>query len=202
MMTELICESMNDWLHPRCIVPPQGHTQDDPIMHALTIAFHSQKRIGWDQFFCGQLSTDWTKVIAIYYCDRCPGNAFTPEQWIWTTIDALWTFSMTLWHQRCAYYHGVNGIITLEWKQKATALHTMDIYHQTISNVTPMDNIILHWHSVTTILNWMKQHLDAYLATTEVICKWNVKARWTFMDQPFLSCTASLYRVWGRSHIK
>ena len=114
MLTDLICDSMNNWIQRQRIVPPQENTQDEPIMHAITIAFHSQKRIGWDQFFCGRLLTDWNKAIDIYYHDRRPGNAYTPEQWMRTTINAIWTFLMTLWRQRCTSYHGVNGIITLE----------------------------------------------------------------------------------------
>ena len=82
---------------------------------------------------------------------------------------------MTLWHQCCAYYHSVNSILTLEWKCKAMALHATEVYQQMIGTVTPMENLILHHNHLTTILNWMKQHLDAYLATTEVICKWNVE---------------------------
>ena len=82
---------------------------------------------------------------------------------------------MMLWQQRCTAYHGVNGIITLKWKCKDMALQAMEIYHQMIGTVNPMENIILHWHSMNNILNWTKQHLDAYLATAEVICEWNVE---------------------------
>lgn len=175
VLTDLICDSMNNWIQRRRIVPPQENNPDEPIMQAITIAFHSQKRIGWDQFFRGRLSTDWNKAIDIYYRDRRPGNAYTPEQWMRTTINAIWTFSMTLWRQRCTSYHGSNGIITLERQRKDTALQATEIYQKTIGTVNPMENIILHRHSVNNLLNWTKQHLDAYLATAEVICEWNVE---------------------------
>ena len=92
-----------------------------------------------------------------------------------TTIDVLWTFSLTLWHQQCASYHGVNDINMLERKCKAMAIHAMEVFQETIGAVTAMANLLLHWHSLNTMMNWTKQHLDAYLATAEVICKWNVE---------------------------
>ena len=51
VMTDLICASMDNWIQRRHIIPPLENTQDEPIMTAIIIAFHSQKRIGWDQFF-------------------------------------------------------------------------------------------------------------------------------------------------------
>ena len=68
-------------------------------MLTLTMAFNSQKQIGWDQSFCSQLLKDWLMAIETYYHECQPGPTVTPDQWIRTTIDALWTFSMTLWRQ-------------------------------------------------------------------------------------------------------
>jgi hypothetical protein len=46
----------------------------------------------------------------------------------------------------------------------------------TLTRVSPQsDSHIIHRHNINTILNWMKQHLDAYLATAEVICEWNIE---------------------------
>ena len=39
----------------------------------------------------------------------------------------------------------------------------------TIGNVSPMDSIVLHQAHIAEILNWTKEHLDAYLASAEVI---------------------------------
>ena len=85
-------------------------------------------------------------------------------------------FSMTLWHQCCcATYHGDNSAITLERHRKETAAQATTIYNETIGNVLPSDSLILHKAKLTEILNWTKQHLDAYLATAEVICDWNIE---------------------------
>jgi hypothetical protein len=92
-----------------------------------------------------------------------------------TTIDAIWKFAMTLWRHCCTTYHGDNGALTKEQRQKAMATTTTTIYNDTIGNVRPSDGLILHQAKITKILHWTKQHLDAYLATAEVICKWNIK---------------------------
>ena len=63
----------------------------------------------------------------------------------------------------------MNGINTLKQKHKDTAIHATEVYHEMAGAVTPMANLILHHHSLNTMMNWTKQHLDAYLATAEVI---------------------------------
>ena len=92
-----------------------------------------------------------------------------------TTINALWDFSLTLWRHRNATYHGVDGTLTLERKRKDTSLKAAAVYHDTVGKLIPSDDILLHRKRLTEILNWTKQHLDAYLATAEVICEWNVE---------------------------
>ena len=118
VLTNILCDSMEHWIHCHQIMPPQWNTAEEHIMTAITTAFNSQKQIGWDQFFHGWLSTEWLNVIKIYYHKWRPGYIFSPDQWMWTTIDTLWTFSLTLWCQWCESYHGVNGINTLEQKCK------------------------------------------------------------------------------------
>jgi hypothetical protein len=91
------------------------------------------------------------------------------------TITALWTFSLNLWRQRNAEYHGENGVLSKERIRKATATLATQVYQDTIGSVLPSDGLILHRQQISSILNWTKQHLDAYLATAEVICEWNVE---------------------------
>jgi hypothetical protein len=142
---------------------------------ALTTAFQSQHRIGWDQFFRGRIANDWKNAIGIYYHERHPGTAFTPDQWMRTTIDALWKFSMTLWRQRNASLHGENSILTLEKRRKETAIKAAAVYRETIGKVRPSDGLILHRQQILDILTWTKQHHDAYLVTAEVVCEWNIE---------------------------
>ena len=58
---------MEHWINQKQIPPPQWTVPEEPIMMAITSAFHSQKNIGWDQFFHGQLSKAWLMVIEVYY---------------------------------------------------------------------------------------------------------------------------------------
>jgi hypothetical protein len=92
-----------------------------------------------------------------------------------TTIDALWKFSMTIWRQRNASLHGENSILSLEKIRKETAAKAATVYQATIGKVRPSDGRILHRKQITDILTWTKQHLDAYLATAEVVCEWNIE---------------------------
>ena len=96
-MTNLLCDSMDHWIHHHCHKPPQWPIIKELIMLTLTMVFNSQKQIGCDQFFCGQLLKDWLMAIETYYHECQPVPTFTPDEWMQTTIDALLTFSMTLW---------------------------------------------------------------------------------------------------------
>jgi hypothetical protein len=175
ILANLLCDSMHSWVHRTRITPPTWPTPTEPIMDSITTAFNSQRRIGWDQFFRGRISRAWKDAIRHYYHDRKPGDSFTPDHWMRTTIAGIWKFAMTLWRQRCATYHGEKSALTLEKRRKAAATDATTIYNETIGNVCPSDGIILHRAKINEILNWTKQHLDAYLATAEVICEWNIE---------------------------
>jgi hypothetical protein len=72
----------------------------------------------------------------------------------------------------------------IPWQKRITHPRTMTKEHGQRSNNSLSSN---NWNSITIrrphtslrrnyrILNWTKQHLDAYLATVEVICKQNVE---------------------------
>ena len=181
-MTDIICMTMSHWIQWQHITPPNWLTPSEPIMTMITRAFQSQTWIGWDQFFQGRLTNEWSLAIATYYHEQQPGHSFTPEHWMRMTINAVWDFSLTLWHHRCETYHGTQSVNTLECKWKEMALQAQAVYNETIGSNHPMMNLILHQQSLQSILTWMKQHLDAYLATAEVLCKWNVEPRWALSD--------------------
>jgi hypothetical protein len=174
-MIDLICDSLDSWLQRSRITPPTWQPPEDPIEIALSQAFASQRRIGWDQFLRGRLAIDWKHAIHLHYCDTRPGESFNADHWLRTTIDAIWKFAMTLWRQRCATYHGENGALTKEQQRKHTAQEATAVYQATIGHVLPSDSLVLHRAKIADILNWTKQHLDAYLATAEVICEQNVE---------------------------
>jgi hypothetical protein len=80
-----------------------------------------------------------------------------------TTIDAIWTFALTLWRQRNHKLHGHNGQLSLEAKQQKSLIRATVVYHDTLDDAP-----------AAGMINWTKQHLDAYLATAEMACEWNV----------------------------
>ena len=83
-------------------------------MLQLTAAFKSQCKIGWDHFFRGCIAKDWRPAIQTYYREQQPGTSFTPDQWMRTTIDAIWKLALSLWQQRNAALHGPDSSLTLE----------------------------------------------------------------------------------------
>ena len=174
-MATLLCDSMHSWIDQTRITPPTWPQPEEPIMTDIKRAFDSQCKIGWDQFFRGRVAKDWKTAIRTYYRERRPGDSFTPDQWMRTTIDALWKFAMTLWRQRNTSYHGEKSALTMEKQRKETAAKATEVYQATIGHIKPSDSVMLHRAKVTEILNWTKQHLDAYLATAEVICEQNVE---------------------------
>ena len=92
-----------------------------------------------------------------------------------TTIDAIWKLALTLWQQRNATLHGPNSSLTLECQRKEAVTRATTVYQETLGNISPSDSFILHRARIDQILNWTKQHLDAYLATAEVVCEQNME---------------------------
>ena len=86
-----------------------------------------------------------------------------------TTITELWKFSITIWKQRNTEVHGTDSAISLEKRRKETALEAERVYNETIGKVSQTDSIVLHHTRIEVILKWTKEHLDAYLASADVI---------------------------------
>jgi hypothetical protein len=169
IMTHLICNSMDSWLARRPIVMPARNGPEEPIQKQICIAFAAQAAIGWDQFFRGCIAKAWRKPIGTYYKIRQSGNSFTPDQWMRTVIKELWEFSITIWKQRNAELHGTDGAVSMEQRRKDTANEAVAVYHSTIGKVSPTDSVVLYHARIEEILKWTKEHLDAYLASADVI---------------------------------
>jgi hypothetical protein len=43
------------------------------------------------------------------------------------------------------------------------------VYQATLGNVSPSDSVVLHHARIDEIRKWTKEHLDAYLASADVI---------------------------------
>ena len=58
----------------------------------------------------------------------------------------------------------------MEQRRKDTANEAVAVYYQsTIGKVSPTDSVVLHHARIEEILKWTKEHLDAYLASADVI---------------------------------
>jgi hypothetical protein len=68
------------------IILPVRDGPDEPIKRQLRRAYRAQTQIGWDQFFHGRIAKAWPKPIGTYYKIRQPGESFTPDEWMRTTI--------------------------------------------------------------------------------------------------------------------
>jgi hypothetical protein len=58
----------------------------------------------------------------------------------------------------------------MEQRRKFTATEAAAVYQATtIGKVSPTDSFVLHHARIEEILKWTKEHLDAYLASADVI---------------------------------
>ena len=90
------------------------------------------------------------------------------------TIDAIWQIFLTIWLTRNGELHGKDYE-----EQRAIALKTSRdevsrIYEEAKQYVNDAESRLLHGRLLEQILTWTKSHLDAYLATAEVILEQNV----------------------------
>jgi hypothetical protein len=113
--------------------------------------------------------TNWN----MYYKIRQPGKSFTLEdQWMRTVIKELSVFLIAIWKQWNTELHGTDGAISMEQRRKETATEAVAVYQATIGNVSQMNSVVLHHHAprIDENLKWTtKEHLDAYLASADVI---------------------------------
>jgi hypothetical protein len=90
------------------------------------------------------------------------------------TVDTVWDLFLVIWTTRNGGLHGKDYD-----KQQAIALEMMQsevtrIYEESRHYATGAERAILHARPLEEILNWTKAHLDAYLATYELILEQNV----------------------------
>jgi hypothetical protein len=59
--------------------------------------------------------------------------------------------------------------ISMEQRRKETATEAVAVYQSTIGKVSQTDSVVLHHARIKEILQWTKEHLDAYLASADAI---------------------------------
>ena len=179
-MATLILDSMETWLegdNPRAPIYSTNDYDDeiDRRLHTLLRhAFLQQARIGWAHFFRGRLTHAWKPVLARYYTHREPGEKFTPKLWMRKTIDQMWKFYIALWHCRNGELHGHDFEESKRKVLEVTRTTAKRLYREAQEQDNNPEAHILHRTPLEDLLNWTKSHLDAYLATAEVILEQNV----------------------------
>jgi hypothetical protein len=178
-MATVIMSALDQWFSslPPDLVPclPTGPTEPNCMLHRLiNKAFVHQNYIGWGHFLRGRLTLQWKSCIAEYYKVRQPGDSFNPSLWMQKTIDAIWQIFLTIWYTRNGKLHGKDYE-----EQRAIALETSRnevsrIYEEEKLYVNDAKSRLLHGQPLEQILMWTKSHLDAYLATAEVILEQNI----------------------------
>jgi hypothetical protein len=86
-----------------------------------------------------------------------------------SVIKELWELSINIWKQRNTELHGTDSALSLERRRKDTATEAENIYENTIGKVSPTDSIVLHHSTIDEIIKWSQEHLDAYLASADII---------------------------------
>jgi hypothetical protein len=178
-MAQVIMTALDRWfanLQP-ALTPRLPTGPDEPNQHLhelINDAFVHQNNIGWGHFLRGRVSLHWKLCIAEYYKIRQPGDTYNPTLWMTKTVDAIWDYFLAIWTERNGELHGRNYE-----EQQAIALEmTRDevtkIYEASKRYVNDAESAILHARPLEQILRWTKAHLDAYLATAEVILEQNV----------------------------
>jgi len=138
-------------------------------------AYEHQNYIGWGHFLRGRLSLQWKHCIAHYYKTRQPGDAYTPTLWARKTIDQVFDLFLALWTCRNGEKHGKDYDEQREIALRMTREEVQQIYEFSRNqDVNDLESSLLHARPLEQILTWTKSHLDAYLATAEVILEQNV----------------------------
>jgi hypothetical protein len=70
ILAQLLCDCIQQWISRHPIIQPVWTPPLEPIHHSMSRAYAAQSKIGWDQFLCGHIATQWKDVIQLYYKDQ------------------------------------------------------------------------------------------------------------------------------------
>jgi hypothetical protein len=178
-MSAIIIDSVSLWLEGRRPTVPLLDVSPNNVNSELHLlindAYTHQCSIGWSHFLHGRISLHWKLAIRKYYSERQPGLFYNPNLWSRKTIDQLWKFYLTIWHGRNGELYGKDYDEQREIALRTTREEAQRVYADTKDRVSDRDSHFLHSHPAEAFLNWTKSHLDAYLATAEVILEQNVE---------------------------
>jgi hypothetical protein len=90
------------------------------------------------------------------------------------TVDAVWDLFLVIWTARNGELHGKDYEEQRAIALQMTQSEVSRIYEEARHYAIRAERAMLNARPLEEILNWTKAHLDAYLATAEVILEQNV----------------------------
>jgi hypothetical protein len=112
--------------------------------------------------------------IAEYYKVWQPGDAVNPSLWMQKTINAIWQIFLMIWLMQNGELHGKDYEEQCSIVLITSCVKVSRINKEAKQYVNDAEIRLLHHQLLEQILTWTKSHLDAYLATAEVILEQNV----------------------------
>jgi hypothetical protein len=176
-MAKIIMHCLERWYdnrNPIALHLPTTDPTTAELHHLINVAYDHQTYIGWGHFLRGRISLHWKPVLAHYYKERKPGKPHSPKLWARKTVDQIWQTFLDIWQCRNGELHGKDYKEQREIALRTTREEVQRIYEVTRDHATDRESRYLHPQPVSEILRWTKRHLDAYLATAEVILEQNV----------------------------
>jgi hypothetical protein len=90
------------------------------------------------------------------------------------TVDAIWDYFLLIWTDRNGEMYGKDYDEQRAMGLETTRAEVEQIYEGSKHYVNNAESAALHAKPLEQILTWTKAHLDAYLATAEVILEQNI----------------------------
>jgi hypothetical protein len=176
-MATVILDMMWKWMKKETLIHvrlPENEEATREIHQLINRAAVHQGYIGWGHWFRGRISKKWKDVIAYHYRERQLGSQYNPTIWTRKTVDQQWTFYLTIWHCRNGQKYGKDKEEAAKLAMEAAQQSVRTLYQNSQHQVMNQEARLLHRLPISEILKWTKSHLDAYLATAEVILEQNV----------------------------
>ena len=107
-MIRCLLHGINTYLSPR--QPPFDFSQypNDDFLQLVRWAYTQQTVIGWSNLLRGRLASSWLCAHDDYHRQRHLHARNSSTKFAPAFVQALWSFSLTVWHQRNQDVHGAS----------------------------------------------------------------------------------------------
>jgi hypothetical protein len=193
ILAQLLYDCIQRWILRHPITQPVWTPPLEPIHHFMSHAYAAQSKIGWDQFLCGRIATQWNDVI------HCKIRTDDPEPSLHPTNGCALLLMLFGPLPSC---YGANAM--------KNYMDTVDNYPAKPSDrsiwsglpqyiMTPLMMITLTSFTARPWPIWLSGPNNTLMLTL-LWLKWLVNGILSLVSF-FLSCAASLYVVRGGSHM-